>query len=448
MEKKVVLSIAGSDPSGGAGIQADLKSFSFLRLHGVTAVTCITSQNTMQVKKIYRLPVEIVESQIDVLFEDFTIDAAKTGMLFDEETIRLVSKKIAEYNMNPVVDPVMVATSGDALSQNTFTVSFKKYLMPKTFLLTANIPEASRLTGVKIKTIDDVKKSCKKLYDSGPKYVLVKGGHLDTTDAVDVFYDGKLFHEFSLPRIPNKKAHGSGCSLSAVITGLLALGETPVYAVRKAKHIIWSMINDGYTPGKGSDVLNHSCEKILPLNLSDDHVVTWVELKNAVEKLTSFLPPSFVPEVGMNFAYALKNAKTFEEICAVDGRILKTEEKVKLCGGISFGVSRHVASIVLAAMSFDKNIRSVVNIRYSKNNLNLCKQAGFRIGFFDRKNEPKATKSTMEWGTRQAIKDLGFVPDIIYDLGGVGKEPMIRILGKSPKDVLLKTQKLLKSDIR
>jgi len=448
MEKKVVLSIAGSDPSGGAGIQADLKSFSFLRLHGVTAVTCITSQNTMQVKNIHRLPVEIIESQIDVLFEDFTIDAVKTGMLFDEETIRLVSKKIVEYNMNPVVDPVMVATSGDALSQNTFTASFKKYLMPKTFLLTANIPEASSLTGVKIKTIDDVKKSCKKLYDSGPKYVLVKGGHLDTTDAVDVFYDGKLFHEFSLIRIPNKKAHGSGCSLSAVITGLLALGETPVYAVRKAKHIIWSMINDGYTPGKGSDVLNHSCEKTLPLKLSDDHIVTWVELKDAVEKLTSFLPPSFVPEVGMNFAYALKNAKTFEEICAVDGRILKTKEKVKLCGGISFGVSRHVASIVLATMSFDKNIRSVVNIRYSKNNLNLCKQAGFRIGFFDRKNEPKAMKSTMEWGTKQTIKDLGFVPDIIYDLGGVGKEPMIRILGKSPKDALLKTQRLLKSDIR
>ena len=448
MEKKVVLSIAGSDPSGGAGIQADLKSFSFLRLHGVTAVTCITSQNTMQVKNIHRLPVEIVESQIDVLFEDFTIDAVKTGMLFDEETVRLVSKKITEYEMNPVVDPVMVATSGDALSQNTFTVSFKKYLMPKTFLLTANIPEASRLTGVKIKTIADVKKSCKKLYDSGPKCVLVKGGHLDTTDTVDVFYDGKLFHEFSLPRIPNKKAHGSGCSLSAVITGLLALGETPVYAVRKAKHIIWSMINDGYTPGKGSDALNHSCEKILPLNLSDDHVAIWVELKNAVEKLTLFLPPSFVPEVGMNFAYALKNAKIFEETCAVDGRITKTKEKVKLCGDISFGTSRHVASIVLAAMSFDKNIRSVVNIRYSKNNLNLCKQAGFRIGFFDRKNEPKATKSTMEWGTRQAIKDLGFVPDIIYDLGGVGKEPMIRILGKSPKDVLLKTQKLLKSDIR
>ena len=448
MEKKVALSIAGSDPSGGAGIQADLKSFSFLGLHGVTAITCITSQNTRQVEYIHRLPLDIIESQINVLFEDFKIAAVKTGMLFDEEIICLVSKKIDEYHLNPVVDPVMVATSGDALFQNTYVKSFRERLMPKTFLLTANIPEAYALTGIKIKTIDDVKKTCKKLYSHGPKYILVKGGHLDTTDAVDVFFDGKKIYCFSLPRIPKKKAHGSGCSLSAVITGLLALGETPVYAVEKAKHIIWSMINDGYTPGKGSDVLNHSCQMMLPVGIPIDYVTVWVELKDAVEKLISFLPSRFVPEVGINFAYGLKNAKTFEEICAVDGRILKTKEKAAICGGISFGVSRHVASIVLAAMSFDRNIRSAMNIRYSKDILGLCKKAGFRIGFFDRKNEPKDTKSTMEWGTNNVIKDLGFIPDIIYDKGGVGKEPMIRILGANPKDVLLKLQKIIKSDIR
>ena len=448
MEKKVVLSIAGSDPSSGAGIQADLKSFSFLNLHGVTAVTCITSQNTMRVEKIHRLPLDIIESQIDVLFEDFTIDAVKTGMLFDEEIIQLVSKKIDEYHLRPVVDPVMVATSGDVLSKNTFAASFKKYLMPKTFLLTPNISEASLLAGVTIKTIDDVKKSCKKLYDSGPKYVLVKGGHLGTTDAVDVFYDGEKFHELSLPRILHKKAHGSGCNFSAIITGLLSLGETPVDAVKKAKHIVWGMIKEGYSPGKGSDVLNHSCQMILPVNIPNDHVAIWVELKDAVEKLTLFLPPSFVPEVGMNFAYALKNAKTLDEICAVDGRILKTKEKVETCGGIKFGVSQHVASIVLAAMSLDKDVRSVVNIRFSKKNLEMCKKAGFRIGFFDRKNEPKTTTSTMEWGTKQAIKDIGFVPDIIYDEGGMGKEPMIRLLGENPKDVLFKFNRLLKSDIR
>ena len=448
MNPNVVMSIAGSDPSAGAGIQADLKSFSFLNIHGVTVVSCVTSQNTRRVTDIHRIPLEIIESQIDILFEDFSIKAVKTGLLYDEEIIRLVSKKLSDYHMLPVVDPVMVATSGDIISQNNYVAAFIKYLLPQSFILTANISEASVLSGMAIETIEDVKESCKKLYDLGSTNVLIKGGHLGTVDAVDVFYDGKKLHTFSLPRIPNKKAHGSGCSLSAIIAGLLAQGELPVAAVKKAKYIIWSMMYDGYTIGKGADVLNHSCDAVVPFNVQKQQVDTWVELHNAVEQLISFLPPSFVPEVGMNFVYALENATSFEEICAVDGRIIYTKDHVKRCGTVSFGVSRHVASIVLSALSFDKNCRSVLNIRYSKQTLELCKKAGFRLGFFDRKNEPKNVSSTMEWGTTQAITDLGFVPDIIYDIGGVGKEPMIRILGKNPKDVLLKTKKLLNIHIR
>ena len=136
MKNKIVLSIAGFDPSSGAGIQADLKSFSFLGLHGTTVVTCITSQNTQQVKKIHKLPGEIIENQIDILFEDFNIDAVKTGMLFDEEIVKCVAKKISEYRLSPVVDPVMIATSGDTLSQNDFINSFKKYLLPQAFMVT------------------------------------------------------------------------------------------------------------------------------------------------------------------------------------------------------------------------------------------------------------------------------------------------------------------------
>jgi len=444
MLKKVALSIAGSDSSSGAGVQADLKSFAFLGIHGVTALTCITSQNTAQVKKIHKLPLELIESQIDVLFDDFEITAVKTGMLFDDEIIQMVSKKIEEYNFKPVVDPVMVATSGDVLSQRNLAESFKKHLFSKTLILTANIPEASILSGFEIKTINDVKKTCKKLHSFGLNSILIKGGHLDTNDAIDVLYDGKKFFNFSLPKIPNKKAHGSGCSLSALITGYLAHGESPVEAVRKAKYIVWSMINDGYQPGKGADVLNHNCKKILLFNISKNNVDIWVELKDAVEQLFLLLPIRFVPEVGMNFTYALENAKSFDDICAIDGRIIKTQKTVKVFGDINFGVSKHVASIVLAVMSFDKNKRSVLNIRYSKDNLIMCKKAGLSIGFFDREHEPKTTISTMEWGTKQAINNLGYVPDIIYDKGGIGKEPMIRILGNNPKDVLFKLKSILK----
>jgi hydroxymethylpyrimidine/phosphomethylpyrimidine kinase len=249
---------------------------------------------------------------------------------------------------------------------------------------------------------------------------------------------------FTLPRIPHKKAHGSGCTLSALITGFLALGESPVDAVEKAKYIVWSMIQQGYSPGKGSDVLNHSPTiQIPPLLRSNERFLVWLELKTAIETMVSFLPPRYIPEVGMNFAYALPNAKTRNGICAIDGRITKHKERPSLFGTIDFGVSKHVASIVLAVMSFDTSMRSAMNIRYSQKTVELCKNIGFIIGTFDRKVEPLTAQSTMEWGTKYAITTLGRVPDIIYDTGSVGKEPMIRVLGKNPESILLKIQKLV-----
>ena len=448
MLKKVALSIAGSDPSSGAGIQADLKSFSYLKIHGATVITCITSQNTHKVGKIHRVPLEIIEDQIDLLYEDFQINSVKTGMLYDEQVIKLISKKIDEYNISPIVDPVMVATSGDFLINEDYIKSFKKNILPKTYILTANIPEAKALTECQIKSVDDVKNICKKLYDFGPKYVLIKGGHLKTIDAIDVFYDGKRFYEFNLPMIKDHKAHGSGCSLSAVITGLIALGDSPVNAVKKAKYIIWSMINEGYILGKGADVLNHFCRNILPLDISDKKIDIWNDLRESIDELVLFLPKDFIAEVGMDFAFAIENAKTFEDICAIDGRLYKTKDGIDYSDVINFCVSRHISKIILAAMTFDRSVRCAINISYSEKNLSLCKNAGLKIGFFDRKKEPLKTESTMEWGTKNAISKLGYVPDVIYDLGSVGKEPMIRILGKNPKDVLLKIKKMLNFAIR
>lgn len=444
MEKKVALSIAGSDSSGGAGIQADLKSFSYLGVHGATVVTCVTAQNTQQVNSIFKVPVDVIECQLDSLFQDFSIAAVKTGMLYDEEIVNCVAKKLSDYQVKPVVDPVMVATSGDSLSHHTFVASLKKYLLPQTFMITTNLPEACVFTGMEITSQKDVRKACKKIFALGPAYVLLKGGHFGRSAVVDVLYDGKHFHEFSLPRIPNKKAHGSGCTLSALITGLLALEETPSDAVLKAKSIVWGMIHEGYSPGKGSDVLNHSSMiQVPPLVRSDDQLTVWLELKTAVEQLVTFLPPQFIPEVGTNFAYALPNATTRDQVCAVDGRIGKHQGRTHLCGILDFGVSKHVASIVLAAMSFDPTIRSAMNLRYSQKTVDLCKAIGFAVGTFDRKDEPAAATSTMEWGTKHAISILSRVPDVIYDTGDVGKEPMIRVLGKNPEDVIFKLQRLV-----
>jgi len=258
MKKNVALTIAGSDSSGGAGIQADLKAFTALGVHGATVITCITAQSTKKVKEIHKLPVEIIESQIDTIIEDIKPDVVKTGMLYDQEIVNMVAKKIKQYRLKTVVDPVMIATSGDALSKNDFVKVLKNKLIPIAYMVTPNIHEANVLTGKKIKNINDAKKACKEIHELGSKYVLIKGGHLKGRNADDVFFDGKEFTIFSLPKIQNRLAHGSGCTLSALITGYLALDEKPAESVRKAKYVLWNMIKDGYKPGKGADVLNFS----------------------------------------------------------------------------------------------------------------------------------------------------------------------------------------------
>ncbi len=447
MKKKIALSIAGSDPSGGAGVQADLKAFTALDIHGVTAITCITAQNTKHVKTIYKLPTKLVEEQIDAILDDMHPITAKTGMLYDKDIVNIVAKKIIQYDLKTVVDPVMTSTSGDVLSKRDLIVATKSKLIPKAYVATPNVYEASILTGMEINTPDDVKKACKKLYKIGPEYVLIKGGHLEGKYVQDTLFDGEKFTVFSLPRISNKKAHGSGCTLSALITGLIALGKSPEEAVGKAKNILWAMIYYGYIPGMGADVLNHSLDVTKEISshfLDNEHFTTWLELKTSVDELVSFLSKEYVPEVGLNMGYALPNANELKDVCAISGRIVKTKEAIVKCGCIDFGVSKHVASIILAAMHADRSNRCAMNIKYSEENLQKCKKAGLAISSFDRTRESKNVNSTMEWGTGDAIKRYGSMPDIIYDKGGIGKEPMIRLLGTNPKEVLSKFQAMRK----
>ncbi len=170
---KVVLSIAGSDSSAGAGIQADLKSFTYLGLHGITAITCVTAQNTKQVRFIYKVPAAIIEAQIEALCDDMMIASVKTGMLYDEEIVHVVAHQLKKHHIKPVVDPVMFATSGDALSNQGLLSSLKKELLPDTFMVTANIPEACALAEMKRITPKDLKSAAKTLYALGPKYVLL-----------------------------------------------------------------------------------------------------------------------------------------------------------------------------------------------------------------------------------------------------------------------------------
>lgn len=447
MKTPTVMTIGGSDPSGGAGIQADLKAFNLLHLHGTTTITSITVQNTKRVSLVQPLSTHLIEQQIDELMTDFSIQTVKTGLLYNNEITNLIAKKAQEYHWKLIIDPVMGATTGDKLSAQKENISALSDLCAHSYMITPNLIEAKILTNTAITTIEEMKKAAIKLKEYGPSYILIKGGHLHSTQAIDILYDGKQFYEFTLPYIQNKKAHGSGCTLSALITGYLALQKTPVVAVRDAKHILWEMINEGFYPGKGVDLLNTSPSVIPrspPPMPTIKHFNIWNELQQQLSKLYQILPTSFIPEVGINIGYALPKATKKEDICALTGRIIKTSKNKRYCGHLEFGGSIHIASIILAAMQFQPNLRAAMNIAYSKKHLEKSEKADLIISCFDRENQPKEIDSTMEWGTKQAMINNEKTPDLIYDTGSVGKEPMIRIIGTNPKNIYEKIDRILK----
>jgi hydroxymethylpyrimidine/phosphomethylpyrimidine kinase len=251
------LTIAGSDSSGGAGIQADLKTFTVHRVYGMSAVTALTAQNTCGVLEIHALPARFVRAQIDAVAGDIGIDAAKTGMLADAEVVATVAAAVRQHRISPlVVDPVMVAQSGAALFQSTAREALIRELMPLATLITPNVPEAEVLTGMKIASVDDMRRAARLLIELGARACLLKGGHLEGAAAIDVFDDGTAVRELSAPRIPTTNTHGTGCQLSAAITACLAQGKSVGEAVDRGKQFITTAIDHALAIGKGCGPAN------------------------------------------------------------------------------------------------------------------------------------------------------------------------------------------------
>jgi hydroxymethylpyrimidine/phosphomethylpyrimidine kinase len=256
---KKALTIAGSDSGGGAGIQADLKTFQELGVYGMSALTAVTAQNTLGVQAVYPMSPEAVEAQIDSIGMDLGTDALKTGMLFNAAIIEAVSGKIKQYRWEKVVvDPVMIAKGGASLLQNEAVSALKKSLLPISLIITPNIPEAEVLTDMSIVTMDDKREAARKLLDLGVKNVVIKGGHdEDTNEAVDVLYDGHEFSYFTSVRLATKNTHGTGCTFSAALAAGLANGDSIYDAVATAKKFIQAAIELDLGIGAGHGPTNH-----------------------------------------------------------------------------------------------------------------------------------------------------------------------------------------------
>jgi hydroxymethylpyrimidine kinase/phosphomethylpyrimidine kinase len=255
MKPPVALTIAGSDSGGGAGIQADLKTFAALGVHGTSAVTAVTAQNTVTVSGIVELPVWIIRAQIDAVAGDIGVDAAKTGMLSSAEIIEAVANAAEAHGFaNLVVDPVMVAKGGARLLKDEAIDVLRTRLLPLAAVLTPNLPEAETLLGRRIQTLVERRQAARDLVALGPKAVVVKGGHAD--DVTDVYWDGTQLIELRATRIATGNTHGSGCAFSAAITAGLALGDDPLTAVRKAKEFITGAIRNSFELGSGHGPVN------------------------------------------------------------------------------------------------------------------------------------------------------------------------------------------------
>lgn len=253
MKLPVALTVAGSDSGGGAGIQADIKTLYVCGVHGACAITSITSQNTMGVTSRFDLPVEVVVSQMEAVLDDLDVSSAKTGMLASAAIIQEVAKVLAKRDIGRlVVDPVAVSTSGHSLLDGGGIETIAERLFPLALVITPNLTEASLLLGLEIGNVEEMKKAAVLLKDMGPACVLLKGGHLaGSSEAVDIFYDGADLVTLTSPRVDTDNTHGTGCMLSAATAAYLALGDTPLRAVSRAKHDVARALQHSLDIGGG-----------------------------------------------------------------------------------------------------------------------------------------------------------------------------------------------------
>lgn len=256
---KKALTIAGSDSGGGAGIQADLKTFYAFGVYGMSAIAALTAQNTLGVQGVFEITPQFVYKQIESIMTDIGTDAAKTGMLSQIDVVKIVAQAVKEFRIpNLVVDPVMVAKGGEPLLSTSARKIIKEVLIPLAMVVTPNLFEAEALIGTQIQTLDEMKAAAAELKKTGCQWVVIKGGHLvDSEDAIDVVYNGKDFHFLKSERFETRNTHGTGCTFSSAIAAGLARGYEPLKAITRAKEFITEAIRQNIPVGHGHGPTNH-----------------------------------------------------------------------------------------------------------------------------------------------------------------------------------------------
>ena len=441
---KVALSIAGSDSGAGAGIQADLKTFSALGIYGCTAITAITAQNTRGVSAICEIRPEIIAEQIRSILTDIPIDAIKIGMVYNKQIIQIIGKMISNSKCPVILDPIILAGSGARLLLNNAIESFIDELVPLSTLITPNIMEAGKLTNTKIDSEVDAIEAAHAIRKLGARNVIIKGGHFGVKKSVTDFFlddDGKST-QFSNPWIDVKETHGSGCNFSAAAAAFASKGFSLVHSCRLANQYVHSALKSVSKIGHGLVVT----DPISGIYKDASRYNILRELQFVVNKIqTLYKFGRLIPETQCNIVFALSDAKSVLDVAGVKGRIVKIEHMARAVSNVEFGASKHVASAVLSYMKFDPTIRSGINIKYDDQILTICKSI-FQISEYDRTTEPANIKKkegkTINWGIMNALSK-NRIAQVIYHKGDVGKEPMIILFGRDPNEVFEKIRRIL-----
>jgi len=434
---KTLLIIAGSDPSAGAGLQQDLKVATLLGAYGLTVVTAVTVQNSIGVQGVNPVAPEVVSSQLKALLTDIPVDAVKVGMLANAGIVRAVAAEIRQLKVPVVVDPVLAASDGSPLLDEAGVEALKREIFPVTTVLTPNLAEAGYLLGRGVDTPGDMAAAARELGRMGPGNVLVKGGHL-AGPPVDVLWDGRNCYELPGERWPGPHTHGTGCALAAALATLLGQGRSLPEAVNQARELVGEAIRWGLPLGQGRGPVN----TLAPFARELDRYPVLMNLAAAARRLNQEGLADLIPEVQSNLGFATLYARGPQDVAAFPGRIRRGPQGVIVPQTPAFGASRHIASVILTAVSMFPALRAAMNIRFFEEVEQMATLLHLKVASFQRSQEPPEIKAreggTLAWGVASVLKRDELPPDLIYDRGEWGKEPMIRVLGTDPHNVVEK----------
>jgi hydroxymethylpyrimidine/phosphomethylpyrimidine kinase len=430
-----LLSIGGSDPSSGAGIQSDIKTFDLLNAHGLTVITAITGQNTSSFGMIEPVSQKILKNQLDSVMSDFKIDGIKIGMVYNSEIIKTIYRELKNKKILIVLDPIIKSTTGGLLIEKTAINDFKKFLIPLATVITPNKFEAEFLSKIKIDSKKSLQKAAQKIQSMGTKNVVITGLEIKNDQISDFILEGKNQHISSGKKIP-KINHGSGCNYSSSLLFSLASGNSLKKAVKFSKQFTYNSIKNAKSVGYGIDITQIKDKDVIHTELT--HAINkFIEIKNIYKN---------IPECQTNFVFSKKNPKSINDVLGISGRIVKTGNKITVAGDLSYGGSKHVATALITTNKKYPEIRSAINLKYNKETISKLRKVKFVISSYDRNVEPKNAKtkegSSVGWGVKYAIKNLEEPPDVIYHKGDFGKEPMIIIFAKTPTLIIEKISKL------